>query len=61
MEKKPHYLIGQLLEILPCNQISQHVVFDKARCMLTSNPLFKLLLVHEIIVHGLFEIILLEF
>ena len=58
MWKKPHHLIGQLLEILPCKLISQHAIFYKARWMLTSDPLFKFALVHEIIVHGLFEMFL---
>ena len=52
MQKKPHHLIGQLLEILPHNLISQHAIFDEARWMLTSDPLFKFPLVHEVIVHG---------
>ena len=56
--KKLHHLIGQLVEILQCNLISQHAIFHKARWMLTSDPLFKFPLVHEVIVHGLFEIIL---
>ena len=54
MWKKPHYLIGQLLEILTCNLISQHAIFCKARWMLTSDHLFEFPLVHEVIVHGLF-------
>ena len=58
MWKKPHHLIGQLYEILPCNLISQHAIFHETRLMLTSDPLFKFPLVHEVIVHGLFEIIL---
>ena len=61
MRKKPHYVIGQLFEILPCNLISQQAIFAKTRWTLTSVPLFKFLLVHEVIVHGLFEIILHEF
>ena len=52
MQKKPHHLIGQLLEILPHNLISQHAIFDEARWMLTSDSLFKFPLVHEVIVHG---------
>ena len=58
--KKPHYLIGQLLDILPCKVSSQHAIFYKARWMLISDPLFKFPLVHELIVCGLFEIFLHE-
>ena len=58
MWKKLHYLIGQLLEILPCNLISQHAIFHKAKSMLTNDPLLEFPLVHEVIVHGLFETIL---
>ena len=58
MWQKPHYLIGQLLEILPCNLISQHAIFHKAKSMLTNDPLLEFPLVHEVIVHGLFETIL---
>ena len=61
MRKNQHYLIGQLLEILLCNLISQHAIFYEARWMLTSNPLFTFPLIHEVIFHGLFEIILHEF
>ena len=56
--EEPHPLIGQLFEILLCNLISQHAIFQEERWMLTSNPLFKFPLVHEVIVHGLFDIIL---
>ena len=56
--KKPHYLIGQLLQISPCNLIWQHAIFHKARWMLTSDPLFEFPLLHEVIFHGLFETIL---
>ena len=55
MWKKLHYLIGQLLEILPCNLISQNAIFYKARWILTDNPLLKFPLVHEVIANGLFE------
>ena len=55
MWKKPHYLTEQLLEILPCNLISQHAIFYKARWMLASDSLFEYPLVHEFIVQGLFE------
>ena len=58
MWNKPHYLIGQLIEILPCNLISEHANIHKGRWMLTSQPLFEFPLVHEVIVHGLFETIL---
>ena len=58
MQKKPHYLIRQLLKILPCNLIFQHAIFDEARWMLISDSLFKFPLVHKVIAHGLFEIIL---
>ena len=61
MWKKPHYLIGHLFEVLPCNLISQHAIFYEARWMLTRDPLFKFPLVHEVIVHGLFEITLHRF
>ena len=54
-----HYLIGQPLGTLLCNLISQHVIFPKQ--MLTSNPLFEFPLVHEVKVHGPFEIILCGF
>ena len=57
MWKKPHHLIGQL-QILPCNLISQHAIFHEVSLMLTSDPLFSSLLVHEVIVYGLYEIIL---
>ena len=55
---KPHSLIGQLTEILPCNLISPHAIVHKARWMLTSDALFEFPLVHEVIVYGLFETIL---
>ena len=58
MQKKLHYLIGQLLEILLCDLVFQYVIFDEARWMLRSNPLFKFPLILEVMVHGLFEIIL---
>ena len=61
MWKKLHYLIGQLLENLPCKLISQHAIFLKGRWMLTSNPLFEFPLVHEVICHGVFETILRRF
>ena len=61
MSKKLHYLIGQLLEILRYNLISQHAIFYKARWMLRTNPVFEFPLVHEIIVHGLFETISMDF
>ena len=60
MWKKPHYLIGQLHEILPCNLISQHAIFHEVRWMLISDPLLKFPLVHELIVCGLIEIFLHE-
>lgn len=55
MWKKPHYLIGQLLEILPYNLISEHAIFDERRWTLASDPLFKFPLVYKVILHGLFE------
>ena len=58
MWKKPHYLIGQFLEILPSKLISQHEIFHEVRWMLTSNSLFKRPLVHEVTIHGLFEMFL---
>ena len=58
MMKKPHYLIGQLLETLPCNLNSQHAIFHEAKWMLTSDPLFKLPLVYDVTVHGLLEMFL---
>ena len=58
---KPHYLIGQVLEMLPCNIISQRTIFHEARWMLISGPLFKFPSVHELIFCGLFEIFLPEF
>ena len=58
--KKPHYLIGQLLDILPCKVSSQHEIFHEARWMLISHPLLKFPLVHELIVCGLLEIFLHE-
>ena len=61
MWKKPHYLIGELLEILPCNLISQQAIFHKARWILTGDPLFKFPLVHGVILNGKSEIILLVF
>ena len=57
MWKKSHHLIGQLLEVLPCNLISQHAILYEARWMLTSDSLFKFPLVHEVMVHGIFGII----
>ena len=50
--KKLHYLTGQLLKIVLCRLISQHVNFYKARWILTSNPLFGFPLVHEVIAHA---------
>ena len=61
MRKKPHYLIGQLLEILPYNLISEHAIFDETRWTLTSDPLFKFPLVYKVILHGPFETILHRF
>ena len=61
MWKKPNYLIGQLLLILLCDIISQHVIFNKVRWMLIRDPSFKFPLVHELKVCGLFEMFLHEF
>ena len=44
-----------------CVVISQHAIFHKVRWMLTSNLSFKFPLVHELIVYGLFGIILHRF
>ena len=39
MQKKLHYLIGQLLEILLRNLISQHAIFDKTTWVLIATLL----------------------
>ena len=39
MEKKPHYSIGPLPQIVPCNLVPQHWIFHEARSMITSDAL----------------------
>ena len=54
--------MARLLEAFGNKHVEEtHSIFYEARWMLTSDPLFKFPLVHEVIVHGRFEIISHEF